>query len=564
MSMELGPYTNFHELNLDWFLNEFNKVLADWKAMNKSFSNLNDAFDDLSNYVHDYFKNLDVQEEINNKLDSMYISGALTDVLSSIYGVLGSGEVGYSLIGNYTSDMIPNGCCEYGNKIYMLLSTNASDTGKVFIGDRSTGMYEMLDANIGHGNSLCFNTTRSSFFCAPALHYDSSSYGKILEFSQNFTLIHEYDLSNVYAVTFDRSTNKMYAITSDHVLYDVTNPENMSVIRDLSDILSHDFIQDIACYDNKLYISTPAGVVKCISLLTFAVLFTKYCGSTDVSNKYKIGELEGFEFNTSGELICCAYTYSDAKHVMSFVCKLLVNSDSTSIYKEYILSNQTLSINSGSFLENEAEIHSISDLRCMIKTPSRITGNIYVDTDIYIRCDIELSISNIKCDSLSVYSASCSLKGCNFTGDLYLDRDSMFKAISCTINDCIVNTGSDKTHMIYNLCTFNNAKIGSENLQNGIYYGGSYMLPCQVFNKVVGATQIKANSYITHTVNDDRILPSSNVMITMAGDSTNSKYGGLNAICSSITKGSATFKIYNNTDVDLMPGLWLTFINITF
>jgi len=36
MSMEnLGPYTNFHELNQDWFLQEFNKIIAQWKAMQK-------------------------------------------------------------------------------------------------------------------------------------------------------------------------------------------------------------------------------------------------------------------------------------------------------------------------------------------------------------------------------------------------------------------------------------------------------------------------------------------------------------------------------------------------
>lgn len=81
MSMELGPYTNFHELNLDWFMNEFNKVLAEWAAMNKRFSDLNAAFNDLRNYVHDYFNNLDVQEEIDNKLDSMAKDGSLYAII---------------------------------------------------------------------------------------------------------------------------------------------------------------------------------------------------------------------------------------------------------------------------------------------------------------------------------------------------------------------------------------------------------------------------------------------------------------------------------------------------
>lgn len=56
MSMEnLGPYTNFHELNQDWFLDEFNKVIAHWKAMQKNFDNLQDAFNDLKSYVTGLF-----------------------------------------------------------------------------------------------------------------------------------------------------------------------------------------------------------------------------------------------------------------------------------------------------------------------------------------------------------------------------------------------------------------------------------------------------------------------------------------------------------------------------
>ena len=82
MSMEnLGPYTNFHELNQDWFLNEFNKLLEQWQAMQKNFDNLQDAFNDLKSYVQDYFKNLDVQNEINKKLDQMSKDGTLNILL---------------------------------------------------------------------------------------------------------------------------------------------------------------------------------------------------------------------------------------------------------------------------------------------------------------------------------------------------------------------------------------------------------------------------------------------------------------------------------------------------
>ena len=86
MSMEnLGPYTNFHELNQDWFLQEFNKIIAQWEAMQKNFDNLQDAFNDLKSYVRDYFKNLDVQEEINNKLDSLVANGYFDTFLNGYF-----------------------------------------------------------------------------------------------------------------------------------------------------------------------------------------------------------------------------------------------------------------------------------------------------------------------------------------------------------------------------------------------------------------------------------------------------------------------------------------------
>lgn len=81
MSMELGAYSNFHALNQDWFLDEFNKLVSQWEAMQKKFDNLQDAFNDLKNYVQDYFKKLDVQEEINKKLDQMNEDGTLNILL---------------------------------------------------------------------------------------------------------------------------------------------------------------------------------------------------------------------------------------------------------------------------------------------------------------------------------------------------------------------------------------------------------------------------------------------------------------------------------------------------
>ena len=86
------PYTDFHELNLDWFLRQFKTLKAEWAAlvadnaefkveMTQKFDTLDHTVQTFTTFVSDYFNNLDVQQEINNKLDQMVLDGTLGDLL---------------------------------------------------------------------------------------------------------------------------------------------------------------------------------------------------------------------------------------------------------------------------------------------------------------------------------------------------------------------------------------------------------------------------------------------------------------------------------------------------
>lgn len=81
---EQFPYTNFHELNLDWFLNTFRGLLDTWEEQKVEFADLKEAFAALRSYVASYFDNLDVQAEINEKLDSMAEDGSLAAILNPL------------------------------------------------------------------------------------------------------------------------------------------------------------------------------------------------------------------------------------------------------------------------------------------------------------------------------------------------------------------------------------------------------------------------------------------------------------------------------------------------
>ena len=55
----------------------------------EAVTELQAAFITLKDYVDNYFENLDVQEEINNKLDDMAESGQLTDIIAQYLGLAG-------------------------------------------------------------------------------------------------------------------------------------------------------------------------------------------------------------------------------------------------------------------------------------------------------------------------------------------------------------------------------------------------------------------------------------------------------------------------------------------
>ena len=72
------PYTDFHELNLDWFLSEFAKVT-------ESVTTLEATVQQFTDFVTNYFDNLDVQQEVNNKLNQMAADGTLSALIQPMF-----------------------------------------------------------------------------------------------------------------------------------------------------------------------------------------------------------------------------------------------------------------------------------------------------------------------------------------------------------------------------------------------------------------------------------------------------------------------------------------------
>ena len=70
---------------------EMNKIINSENTLGTQMENVTNAFIDLQNYVNNYFDNLDVQDEINIKLNEMAESGELQEIIGqyiNLHGVL--------------------------------------------------------------------------------------------------------------------------------------------------------------------------------------------------------------------------------------------------------------------------------------------------------------------------------------------------------------------------------------------------------------------------------------------------------------------------------------------
>lgn len=176
--MNLQALTNFPYIEKDFdavtdyellclVVDHLNEVIKNSNEQNTVIQNLYNAFVALKDYVDNYFDNLDVQEEINNKLDDMAESGQLADIIAQylrLAGVLAfntlndlkgadnivngsicltlgrdiynDGDVGYYKIRTITSSDIVDG--------YNIISLNISNT---LIGERIKNLKESFNLN---------------------------------------------------------------------------------------------------------------------------------------------------------------------------------------------------------------------------------------------------------------------------------------------------------------------------------------------------------------------------------------------------------------------------------
>lgn len=79
------PYISAERYNADWLLSEMKRVTEEWTQVEQDWKTQQDAFESLKTYVINYFNNLNITEEVNNKINSMIADGTFTNLLTPIF-----------------------------------------------------------------------------------------------------------------------------------------------------------------------------------------------------------------------------------------------------------------------------------------------------------------------------------------------------------------------------------------------------------------------------------------------------------------------------------------------
>lgn len=184
------PYTNFHDLNLDWFLEQFQNFLA-------RFSEIEEEWDKYKKYIDDYFDNLDVQEQIDNKINEMIEDGTFTDLLTPIIA-------------------------EYNNPIFVESTSAMTDHGKTYVLTTNGHIYtwndlseSFADTGLIYGNSNNVLIYRGAVRSGTNLINDILAPGIYTLATSDIAggLPNDFTAANAWLVVFYSSALKHYMLT---------------------------------------------------------------------------------------------------------------------------------------------------------------------------------------------------------------------------------------------------------------------------------------------------------------------------------------------------------------
>lgn len=260
-------------------------VIDNQIIVEENVTNLYNSFVELKNYVDNYFTNLDVQDEVNNKLDEMVESGEFEELLSNYFNTKEDIDSNKNLItlNRITRFFVNNGKYQtnledrayYG---YMQGATNTKD-GKYIIAYMPSNENYLYTNNVnlveynsdgsinrskilqlGHANSLSFNIKDNLVYVVSGSKYINETLTNdyrlyILDYdtlSIQENIIYEEEISSV---SYDNINNKLYIGYAKNKIYELNNNYTIknTINLEYPSFIENAGVQSFLVHDNIIY-----------------------------------------------------------------------------------------------------------------------------------------------------------------------------------------------------------------------------------------------------------------------------------------------------------------------
>ena len=330
-----------YEEQLLWLCNYLENTLI--PAVNdnaEALEELQNLFVELKDYVDHYFDNLDVQEEINNKLDEMALDGTLEriineeifselndtinevkDTTDTIEPIVYDNEknikfptynLGMERIFRFIEDdsyLSMQGMCITPNNtiICTLWEGGASNNNKIVEINYNTGaIVKTATFSFGYANGITYDTVNDLVYIVPRGEGTGSPNLKTIKVLNydDFSLVNTYVFDDfIQSVYFDKDTEECYLLSEWNLRNNGFNVYKVDNRFDVLDTISLDYsgelnkirVQNFAVHDNYIYVISSDPKALIIYNIDGTV-FKKYNLNEIIDELYYSGEYQDIDF----------------------------------------------------------------------------------------------------------------------------------------------------------------------------------------------------------------------------------------------------------------------------
>ena len=160
-----------------------------------------EKFNELKSFVDNYFENLDVQEEINNKLDIMAEDGTLESLIAKVIDTDTTYYFHTIMASEYYRNSDPlsgmqGGCILPDGTIFQCTGKKSNSDGKLIRFAQDGTLLNSADCNFGHCNSVTYNSKTETVFITGDNPNGDFEYNIFEVNPYTLQLVNTYDVSS--------------------------------------------------------------------------------------------------------------------------------------------------------------------------------------------------------------------------------------------------------------------------------------------------------------------------------------------------------------------------------